>query len=92
MIRTARAYTVPALTFVPQEQEKCVGTGQTSVFLIDRQGTLGYTLAGFRRLKKSERSTTPYSRVLAFLEHASWRTYRATTILIFKEVHEWQSQ
>ena len=90
--RTARLHTVPILTSVPQEQEKCVVTRQTNVFLIDRQGALGYTLAGFRRLKRNERSTTSDTRVRAFSEQASWRMDRATTIFILKEVHEWQNQ
>jgi hypothetical protein len=51
VIHTARGHTVPTLMSMPQEQEKCVITCQTNVFLIDSQETLGYTLAGFRRLK-----------------------------------------
>lgn len=92
MIRTARVPTVPTLTSVLQGQEKSIGADQTTVFIIDRKEALGYTLAGFRRLKRDERSTTSYLRVRAFSEQASWRIDRATTILILKEVHEWQSQ
>ena len=84
--------TVPTIESVLQEPRKCVITRQTNVFLIDRQEALGYTLAGFRRLKRNKRSTTSYSRVRAFSEQASWRMDRATTIFILKEVHEWQNQ
>jgi hypothetical protein len=53
--------TVPTIESVLQEQEKYAATRQTNVFLIDSQEALGYTLAGFRRLKRDERSTTSNS-------------------------------
>jgi len=58
VIRTARIPTVPTLAPVLQGQEKSIGTDQAAAFIIDRNEALGYTLTGFRRLKKDERSTT----------------------------------
>lgn len=71
----------------------CISLRQTCVFLIDSLQTLGYTLAGFRRMRIYERFTTLTLRVRTFSAQASWRKYRVhITSLTFKEVQEWQNQ
>lgn len=80
MIRTARGH-------------RGISSRQTRVFLIDSLKTLGYTLAGLRRLCIYERFTTLTLLVRTFTTKASWRKNRAPiTTFNFKEVHEWQSQ